>query len=462
MGGKETVRGILFQSLICCKELFNRKWNLVKFEPTYININEKKEIEKVDILFSNINNQMYALQVKSSINKFAKPQINRWIKEIKKEIKADFYELHLVGDCKENAEKYVDTINKADNIKIILTSFDVNDIENDILNKAKDFLTENNMGCEDDRLSNNIKIICYELLKNALVDESFSIENIMDMLTSTDNSDLRDFCQLVRDRLSKRIDLIFEFYKSTYSLFGFGSAESKEKLYGNIKKIKNIDNEYDMKISAILNNIEENEKYYAYLCKEYLEYESKSINIFLNDLNTPQEYYHKKYNLTYHLNLRNEINKLVSTYNRIDEKISNKYFLKINQKEPFENQDDIIIQYSDLTELEEKLKKMSFKEQEYPLILVFTDSEKKYQCLDNIIKENRAIFMINENFTEKDMFNWIVNTNEAFTEEGSFSPQLYIRYVIFGLCISKNIKYMLAKFKSRSTIKYIFTEQIKA
>lgn len=458
MGGKETVRGILFQAFVCCQEMFNKKWSLVKFEPTY-HLDDEKVIEKVDILFTDNSKQRHALQVKSSINKFGEADIRLWIQQLKSDIDADFYELHLVGECKDSAKGYVDTVNKSKDTMIYFTPFNINNIENNILNKAKIFLSEKNIGSDNKRLESNIKIICFELLKNALDEQPFSFVNIMDMLTSTDDEDLKDFCELIRDRMAKRIDLIFDFYRSTHALFGFGSETSRKELKNNIKNISDINSHYELKISEALKNVEEKERYYAFLCREYLESEDRSIKVFLNDLNTPQDYYHQRYSLTYHLHLRNEINKLVNMYNGIDVKISNKFFLTTNQKELFENQDDIFIQYNDIGTLEEELKKLAFKEQEYPRIMVFTDDNRIGTTLAKIIEGNRVIYNINGNVSQEDMFKRIVLENEAFTQDGSFSPQLYVRYIVFVLDVSAHIKRLLEEFKSRSTIKYIFIEK---
>lgn len=57
------------------------------------------------------------------------------------------------------------------------------------------------------------------------------------------------------------------------------------------------------------------------------------------------------------------------------------------------------------------------------------------------------------------MYDWLVSNNETFTKSGSFSPQLYIRYAIFVLKVSDDIKNKSDQFKSRSTLKYIFIEE---
>ncbi|HHQ8912966.1 TPA: hypothetical protein ACSVZR_003220 [Bacillus cereus] len=456
MGGRETVRGILFQSLICCQEIFSKSWTLVHFEPTF----QEGKIEKVDILFIDENNKQHALQVKSSIKKFGEAAIVSWINELKRDIDADYYELQLVGDLKENAKSLVETINESDNTRVKLNAFNIDGIENDILNKAKNFLEKRNIGSDNKILMSNIKIICYELLKSSLDNKNFSIENIFDMLTDKDNEDLKEFCQLIKNRLDKRVGLILSFYRKTFALYGFGTRKSNLELRKIAKNIQDINNEYEMEISNLLKNIEPDEKFYAYLCKEYLLYEEKSIENFLSDLYTPQSNYFEKNKLTYHLQLRTKINQLLSMFNNIDEKISNKYFLTKNQKELFETQDDIKIKYNDLNNLGLELGKLTFKEQQFPMVEVFTDNNEIVDLIKGSINtEICLISVLNDQFTQKQMYDYIVSRHKAFTDTGSYSPQLNIRYLIFVFDVSEEIKIKLEEFKNKSTIKYIFVER---
>ncbi|TWH60200.1 hypothetical protein DesLBE_4620 [Desulfitobacterium sp. LBE] len=462
MGGKETIRGIIIQGLICSQEIFNENYRIVKFDPSYDNTdNKKKEINKVDILLIDNDNKKHVLQVKSSINNFTKKQIERWINELIKDIEADYYVLYLVGTPSKKCRDYISKVNnnKIKNIKIKCDSLKIDSLENEIIKRAKDFMEKNNIWQSDENLDKNMQILNYILFESTLKEEALEIESLINRLLITDNSDIRDFCILVRDRLLNRVKKILEFYTKTYSLFGFGSKEAAITLNKSIKEIISIDKETENQIKEVLSYIKVEESFFHFLCNEYLEKEKKAIDIFLADLSTPQIFYHSKYKMTYHLRLRNEINKLIFSFNAIDQKISKKYCLENHYFNPFENQDDTIFRYSDDEELKKILYNLEFKEQEYPRVVSYTDDLEKRNLIDKILKGESVALLLNENFDQEKMFDTIVFENEAFTKEGSFSPQLYMRYVIFLMKVSNSIKNKLEKFKSRSTIKYIFIEE---
>jgi len=456
MGGRETIRGILFQTLVCCVQMFDKDWYQLHFDPDKI---ENKTCEKVDILFTNAKKQTYALQVKSSINDFTVSKIQTWLNDLKNDIKADFYELHLVGSCNSKAYEFIKEFSSK-NEKIICSQFDVDIFETQVLDNIKKLLTQKKIGYVENNLTDRIKVLCYEILKTAIDYNTFTYDNIMEIVIACDNQDVRDFCELIKNRLSTRIDLILEFYNNTYSLFGFGTKASISTLSSSVKKIREIDSDYNIKINEALNEITKNDVFIRFLCNEYIHQEKLSISSFLDGLNIPQHYYHQMFKKTYHLYLREQINILISKYNEIDKKISNKYNLQLTPKIPFEDQDDLIIFYKDNIELKYELSKLIFdKEEKYASVLVFTDDKNKLSCIGSNFSENCISLEVSTNFSEEQMYEYIVSTNEAFTKDGSFSPQLHMRYIVFIFRMSNQIKLKLGEFKNRATIKYIFAEQ---
>lgn len=276
-----------------------------------------------------------------------------------------------------------------------------------------------------------------------------------------DDNDIKDFCELIRTRLSTRIDHILCFYATSYSMFGFGSIKSNQELLNKIKVILNLDEQYNTRVDKILKNIEKCNKFVNYLCEEYLETEKNFINCFINDFDIPQNWYYEKHNETYHLYLRKKINVLISQYNAINKKMCDKYSLIDSSKDLFENQDDIYFFYNNITELKDKLSEIKYaKEQKYPRVIVFCCDSVINNIERNLFSEDCVILKL-DSFTDVDIFNYIEWTNEAFTQEGSFGPQLYMRYVVFIGYVSDDLKSKLEKFKNRSTIKYIFVEKIK-
>jgi len=105
-GGQFGARGYLYQATVCLLDsLMNEEWDYVHIEPDSQN-------EKVDISWELNNKIVKAMQVKSSINLFKKWQINKWICELVEDsIKAQVYEVVLIGRCSSDAQKFVEGIN---------------------------------------------------------------------------------------------------------------------------------------------------------------------------------------------------------------------------------------------------------------------------------------------------------------------------------------------------------------
>lgn len=78
MAGRDGARGYAYQALVAVLKCFQYdSWNQIKVEPLTNN-------DKVDILLKKDEVPIKAIQVKSSVNKFEKPDIEKWIDEIKK------------------------------------------------------------------------------------------------------------------------------------------------------------------------------------------------------------------------------------------------------------------------------------------------------------------------------------------------------------------------------------------
>ncbi len=94
MGGKENVRGILLQTIICVLDLFNKDndWIHVSLEP---DINA----EKVDILWDYIDGKKKVVQVKSKEKSITMSFAENWATLLESDYIADSYELILIGPC---------------------------------------------------------------------------------------------------------------------------------------------------------------------------------------------------------------------------------------------------------------------------------------------------------------------------------------------------------------------------
>ena len=119
MSGREGARGYVYQAIIAVlKSLENDKWDRIKVEPL-------TENDKVDIVLQNYGVIIKAIQVKSSKNKFEKPSIERWLKELKEDINSEKYELVLVGNSfTEPAREYIREINNTTSDTITIEEYD--------------------------------------------------------------------------------------------------------------------------------------------------------------------------------------------------------------------------------------------------------------------------------------------------------------------------------------------------
>lgn len=107
MGGQQGSRGYLYQGIVsifsACTE---NDWNHISVEYTTDN-------DKVDIaLLSDTNNVLKAIQVKSSVNLFTKGDIMTWITDIMNDVSAKEYQLILIGNCQEQANTLIKSIEK--------------------------------------------------------------------------------------------------------------------------------------------------------------------------------------------------------------------------------------------------------------------------------------------------------------------------------------------------------------
>ena len=93
-GGETASRGFIFQAVVALIECLDPKndWDQIKNEP-----NTKED--KVDIMLYKDGNPRSAIQVKSSINAFEGPAVERWLKRLKDDAEgAETVCLYLVGD----------------------------------------------------------------------------------------------------------------------------------------------------------------------------------------------------------------------------------------------------------------------------------------------------------------------------------------------------------------------------
>ena len=181
MGGKESIRGYIYQALIAILECLNNdEWDQIKVEPL-----TKKE--KVDIILQKSGITIKAIQVKSSINKFERPRIVKWFDELKLDIEAERYELVLVGkEFTEPAKEYIEENNKVSSDVIKRKEFDEVKLFKEVKMNVVEFLGRY---CREREFTSNMienmaKCLLTEFMLNGTKDKFLSKNDLINVLNN--------------------------------------------------------------------------------------------------------------------------------------------------------------------------------------------------------------------------------------------------------------------------------------
>ncbi|HBG2228611.1 TPA: hypothetical protein KPW89_003827, partial [Clostridioides difficile] len=110
MSGQSALRGYVYQGLaLIIESLEDKNW-------THIALEFPTEQDKVDIALFKDSTLIKVIQVKSSINLFNKEDIKKWIRElIDDESSSKEYKLYLIGQCRNNANIFIKSVDKYNN-----------------------------------------------------------------------------------------------------------------------------------------------------------------------------------------------------------------------------------------------------------------------------------------------------------------------------------------------------------
>ncbi len=104
MSGQESIRGYLFQSLIAVLKSLNTDWNSICVEP-------KTNLDKVDIIWTYLDDSIEVCQVKSSINNFSTNDIFKWLENLNLDYEdAKIYSIYLVGNSSHSTKIFFNSI----------------------------------------------------------------------------------------------------------------------------------------------------------------------------------------------------------------------------------------------------------------------------------------------------------------------------------------------------------------
>lgn len=107
MGGRDASRGFLYQGFASVLEALTNK---NKWDKIYVEFPTTDD--KVDIALGLQNQIVKCIQVKSTINTFAKSDIKTCITDIIKDMESPEYELFLIGQCDKSANTFIKSIDK--------------------------------------------------------------------------------------------------------------------------------------------------------------------------------------------------------------------------------------------------------------------------------------------------------------------------------------------------------------
>lgn len=107
MGGKEGSRGYLYQGFASVLEALADRNNWDKIYVEFPTSNDK-----VDIALEKQNRIIKCIQVKSTINTFAKSDVITWLIQLIKDIESPEYELFLIGQCDKSTNTFIKAIRK--------------------------------------------------------------------------------------------------------------------------------------------------------------------------------------------------------------------------------------------------------------------------------------------------------------------------------------------------------------
>ncbi|MGN1166217.1 MAG: hypothetical protein ACI4S2_07330, partial [Lachnospiraceae bacterium] len=179
MSGRESVRGYVYQAIIAVLEsLENDGWDKIKVEP----LTDK---DKVDIVLQKSGVLIKAIQVKSSINKFEKPNVEHWFDELKRDIDAKQYELVLVGnELTSPAKKYIENVNKTSLDRIIIKNFEETSLVKEVKMNVVDYLGRYCGGCEVTpyMIENMVKCLLSDFMLNGTSEKFLSKNDLINVL----------------------------------------------------------------------------------------------------------------------------------------------------------------------------------------------------------------------------------------------------------------------------------------
>ena len=222
MNGQYSIKGYILQSLVALLDSFNQEWDTVCVEPN-------DESEKVDIRWELSNNQIVAIQVKSSKNPFSQSLIKKWAQELY-DTTPNAYKrkLILVGNV---SQPICENVN---GVSIENKNLSIDDFQAIIMQKINAFFEECGKmpislrlcklfakALDYQVLENSVtgKVISRDIFKNSLIENLEAIENHLKK---------SPYSLLLPDSPIEKEDIQTTIMSNMLSLFGWNSTTKNE------------------------------------------------------------------------------------------------------------------------------------------------------------------------------------------------------------------------------------------
>ena len=189
MSGRDGARGYVYQALVAVFKCFQYdSWNQIKVEPLTNN-------DKIDILMKQDEVLIRAIQVKSSINKFGKTDIEKWVKEVKTDIGAMDYELVLISDgVTKPAKEFIRKNNQDKTNHVYIENIEGGElgIEKCINSYILEFLEHYNSECKIsvNQIDDIAKRIFAELMKISTNEKWFKKDDLINIIRKKISSNI--------------------------------------------------------------------------------------------------------------------------------------------------------------------------------------------------------------------------------------------------------------------------------
>ena len=222
MNGKYSIKGYILQSLVALLNSFNEKWDTVCVEPN-------DESEKVDIKWSLSNNQIVAIQVKSSKNPFSLSMIKKWTQELY-DTTPNAYKrkLILIGNVPQQ------TCEEINNVIIENKNLSVDDFQTIIMQKINAFFED----CGKTPISSKLckifaKALDFQVLENSIIGKVINRDDfkksLLESLEAIENHLKKSpYLLLLPDTSTEKEDIQTTIIHNMMSLFGWNNTTKNE------------------------------------------------------------------------------------------------------------------------------------------------------------------------------------------------------------------------------------------